>query len=502
MRSFPKLNYKIISHIMGLLLLVNGGFMLFPVLMAFYYREAVGFDILISSSITMLLGGAIMLLTKNHRKEVQKKEGYLIVTFGWIIMAVIGTLPYMLSGVIPSFVDAFFETMSGFTTTGATILQDVEAVPKGILFWRSITQWIGGMGIIVLAVAILPLLGIGGMQLFTAEMPGPSGGEKLHPRISDTAKRLWFIYVGFTAVETLLLKFAGMSFFDAINHSLTTISTGGFSTKNENMAYWNGNPLIQYIVIFFMFLSGMNFVLTYFAFKRQFKKVINDEEFRWYAFLVVLFTLLAVVTIYFEVDLRAASFGKDVDFSFMEGIVRHVLLQVVSIFTTTGFISADYTVWTPFLTLMFFSLMFLGASGGSTSGGIKVMHHLIMLKNSILDFKRSLHPNAILPVRFNNKAISETVVSNILSFFVLYMLAFIVGSLVFSWCGLDFVSAIGASASTLGNVGPAFGDVGPINNYYNLSTIAKLWASFLMLIGRLELFTVLILLTPFFWRNR
>lgn len=502
MSSLPKLNYKIISHLMGLLLLVNGGFMLFPALMAWYYQEAIVFDILLASSIALVFGGIVMFITKNHRKEVQKREGYVIVTFGWIIMSLIGTLPYLLSGVIPNFIDAFFETMSGFTTTGATILQDIEAVPKGILFWRSITQWIGGMGIIVLAVAILPLLGIGGMQLFAAEMPGPSGGEKLHPRISDTAKRLWLIYVGFTAVETILLTTAGMVFFDAINHSLTTISTGGFSTKNASMAFWNDSPVIQYIVITFMFLSGMNFVLSYFAFKRRFKKVFNDEEFRWYAFLVGLFTVISVLIIYFEADLRAASIGQDVDFSAVEGVVRHVLFQVVSIITTTGFISADYTAWTPFLTLLFFAIMFLGASGGSTSGGIKVMHHLIMIKNSILDFKRSLHPHAILPVRYNNKAIPRTVVSNILSFFVLYMLSFIVGSLVFSWCGLDFVSAIGASASTLGNVGPAFGDVGPINNYYDLSSVAKLWASFLMLIGRLELFTVLILLTPFFWRNR
>lgn len=501
MSSLSKLNYKIISHLMGLLLLVNGGFMLFPAMMAWYYKEAIVLDILLASSIALVLGGIIMFVTKNHRKEVQKREGYVIVTFGWIIMSLIGTLPYILSGAIPNFVDAFFETMSGFTTTGATILQDIEAVPKGILFWRSITQWIGGMGIIVLAVAILPLLGIGGMQMFAAEMPGPSS-EKLHPRISDTAKRLWLIYVGFTAVETILLKTAGMSFFDAINHSLTTISTGGFSTKNLSMAYWNNSPIIQYIVITFMFLSGMNFVLSYFAFKGQFSKIFKDEEFRWYAFLVVLLTLISVLILYFETDLRVASIGQDVDFGALEGVVRHILFQVVSIITTTGFISANYTAWTPFLTLLFFSMMFLGASGGSTSGGIKVMHHLIMIKNSILDFKRSLHPNAILPVRYNNKAVPAKVVSNILSFFVLYMLAFIVGSLVFSWCGLDFVSAIGASASSLGNVGPAFGDVGPINNYHDLTGGAKIWASFLMLIGRLELFTVLILLTPFFWRNR
>lgn len=501
MRSLPKLNFKIISHLMGLLLLVNGGFMLFPALMSWYYQEAIVLDILLASSIALILGAVVMFFTKNHRKEVQKREGYIIVTLGWIIMSLIGTLPYLLTGAIPNFADAFFETMSGFTTTGATILQDIEAIPKGILFWRSITQWIGGMGIIVLAVAILPLLGIGGMQLFAAEMPGPSG-EKLHPRISDTAKRLWLIYVGFTVAETILLTVAGMSFYDAINHSLTTISTGGFSTKNDSMAFWNDNPLIQYIVIAFMFLSGMNFVLSYFAFKRRFRRVLNDEEFRWYALIVGVITTIAVLIIYFEPSLRAANIGTGVDFSAMEGVVRHVLFQVISIITTTGYISADYTVWTPFLTILFFSLMFVGASGGSTSGGIKVMHHLIMIKNSILDFKRSLHPHAILPVRYNDKAIAKPIVSNILSFFVLYMVLFIVGSLVFSWCGLDFISAVGASASTLGNVGPAFGEVGPVDNYYNLSCVAKVWASFLMLVGRLELFTVLILLTPFFWRNR
>src|SRR5690554_3836547 len=501
MRSLPKLNFRIISHLMGLLLLVNGGFMLFPALMSWYYQEAIVLDILLASSIALILGAVVMFLTKNHRKEVQKREGYIIVTLGWVIMSLIGTLPYLLSGAIPNFADAFFETMSGFTTTGATILQDIEAIPKGILFWRSITHWIGGMGIIVLAVAILPLLGIGGMQLFADEAPGP-GGDKLHPRITDTAKRLWLIYVGYTLAETILLKVAGMSFFDAINHSLSTLSTGGFSTKNASVAYWNDRPMIQYIIIFFMFLAGSNFVLSYFAFKRKFQKIFRDEEFKMYGLLVVGLTTVAALLIYFEADLTISSIAHPMVWGPAESAVRHALFQVVSVITTTGFITADYTMWTPFLTIFFFGMMFLGGSAGSTSGGIKVMRHLIMIKNGLLEFKRTLHPHAILPVRYNTKAVPQPIVFNILGFFILYMLSFIIGTLVFSWLGLDFKTALGGAASTLGNIGPGLGNLGPVDTYANLPSAAKWWSSFLMLIGRLELFTVLILLTPFFWRNR
>ncbi|HET8803133.1 MAG TPA: potassium transporter TrkG, partial [Aequorivita sp.] len=248
MSSLTKLNYKIISHLMGLLLMVNGGFMLISAIISWYYNDGVLNEMLLAGTVALGVGGMIMLLTKNHRKEIQKREGYIIVAFGWIFMALIGTLPYIFTGAIPSFTDAFFETMSGYTTTGASILTDIEVVPRGVLFWRSITHWIGGMGIIVLAIAILPLLGIGGMQLFAAEAPGPTG-DKLHPRITDTAKRLWLIYVGYTLAETVLLKVAGMSFFDAINHSLATVSTGGFSTKNASVAFWNDRPMIQYIIV-------------------------------------------------------------------------------------------------------------------------------------------------------------------------------------------------------------------------------------------------------------
>ncbi|MDN3724531.1 TrkH family potassium uptake protein [Aequorivita sp. SDUM287046] len=501
MSSLTKLNFKIISHLMGLLLMVNGGFMLLSAIVSWYYNDGKLNEMLLASAVAVGFGAAVMLLTRNHRKEIQKREGYIIVAFGWIFMALIGTLPYIFTGAISSFTDAFFETMSGYTTTGASILTDIEVVPRGVLFWRSITHWIGGMGIIVLAIAILPLLGIGGMQLFAAEAPGPSG-DKLHPRITDTAKRLWLIYVGYTVAETILLKMAGMSFFDAINHSLATLSTGGFSTKNASVAFWNDNPMVQYIIIVFMFLAGSNFVLSYFAFKRKFQKIFQDEEFKLYSIFVVALTVVAAFLIYFEADLNISSISHPMVWGPVENAVRHSLFQVLSIITTTGFVTADYTLWTPFLTIFFFGMMFLGGCAGSTAGGIKIMRHLIMIKNGVLEFKRTLHPHAILPVRYNSKAIPQPIVYNILGFFILYMLSFIVGTLVFSWLGLDFQTALGGAASTLGNIGPALGNLGPVNNYAALPDAAKWWSSFLMLIGRLELFTVLILLTPFFWRNR
>ncbi|MEP3839061.1 MAG: potassium transporter TrkG [Algibacter sp.] len=496
-----KLNYKIIFHFLGLLLLFNGGFMLLSALISLIYKDGVTFQLFLSGLATLIVGIITMFFTRDHSKEMNKREGYIVVSFGWIIMSLSGALPYIFTGSIPSFTDAFFETMSGFTTTGASILNDIEAVPKGVLFWRSMTHWIGGMGIIVLAIAILPLLGIGGMQLFAAEAPGPSA-DKLHPRITDTAKRLWLIYFGYTAAETLLLKLAGMSFFDAINHALCTLSTGGFSTKNASVAYWNGDPVIQYIIILFMFLAGTNFVLSYFAFKGKVQKAIQDEEFKLYFKFVAIFTLIAAVIIYFRADISQSSIVHPMVWGRAESAFRHALFQVISVITTTGFVTADYTLWTPFLVVFFFGLMFLGGSAGSTSGGVKVVRHLILIKNGFLEFKRTLHPSAIIPVRYNKRAISGDIVFNILGFFILYMLSFIIGSLVFSMMGIDFKSSVGLAASTLGNVGPALGDFGPVNNYAALPALGKWWASFLMLIGRLELFTVLILLTPFFWRNR
>lgn len=484
---------------MGLLLLVNGGFMLIAALFSLIYDDGVSFEIMLASILTMVMGVLLMLATKKHKKEVQRKEGYIIVTFGWVIMSFSGMLPYLFSGAIPDVTNAFFETVSGYTTTGSSVVDDIEALPEGILLWRSLTHWIGGMGIIVLAIAILPLLGIGGMQLFAAEAPGPSA-DKLHPRITDTAKRLWLIYVGYTAAETLLLSVAGMSFFDALNHALATLSTGGFSTKNSSLAFWNDNPAIQYIVIVFMFLAGSNFVLSYFAFKGKVQRVFQDEEFRYYAGFTALFAVIVAAVIYYQANVPVSEYHPMV-MGEGESAMRHALFQVIAVITTTGFVTADFTSWTPFLTILFFGLFFLGGSAGSTAGGIKVMRHLLIIKNGILEFKRTLHPNAIIPVRYNNKTVKEHIVYNVIGFFVLYMLLFIIGALVLGIMGLDFESAVGGAASSLGNVGPALGSLNPVSNFNGLPNAAKWWCGFLMLAGRLELFTVLILLTPYFWKR-
>jgi trk system potassium uptake protein TrkH len=472
--------------------------MLLSALVSYSYQDGVAFEITLAAFLVLSIGALSMLFGRQHEKQIQKREGYLIVSLGWILMAVSGTIPYLLTGTFTDFASSFFEAMSGYTTTGASVLNDIEVLPKGVLFWRSTTHWIGGMGIIVLAIAILPFLGIGGIQLFTAEAPGP-GGDKLHPRITDTAKRLWLIYVVYTCLETLLLWLAGMSFFDAINHAMSTVSTGGFSTKNSSIAFWNDQPLIQYIISFFMLLAGTNFVLSYFIFTRKFQKIIADEEFKVYLSFILVFTVLATVVILNQESM--AVLGNSFSWTQIETSFRAALFQVIAVITTTGFVSADFTQWTPFLTVVFFGLMFLGGSSGSTSGGVKVVRHMLMIKSGFLEFKRALHPNAIIQARYNNKTVSDSIAYNILGFFILYMLSFIIGAVGFGSLGINFESAVGLSASTLGNVGPALGDFGPSSTYAALPQSGKLWATFLMLLGRLELFTVLIILTPFFWRK-
>jgi len=490
---------------MGVLMLFNGGFMLLSALGGFIYKDNASKGIALAGIVTVCIGVLLRYITKNFTKQIKKKEGYLIVTLGWIFLTLTGTLPYLFTQTIPNFTNAFFETMSGYTTTGASILNDIESMPKGILFWRSMTHWIGGMGIIVLAIAILPLLGIGGMQLFAAEAPGPSA-DKLHPRITDTAKRLWYIYLGFTILQAVLLKFAGMTVFDAINHAMCTLSTGGFSTKNASVAYWNDSPLIQYIIILFMFIAGMNFVLSYFALKGKVSKVLHDEEFKYYALIVILATLISAVIIYYFANVSITPTETQLIahpkvLGEAESSFRHALFQVIAVITTTGFVTADFTIWTPFLTILFFMLMFFGASAGSTAGGVKIVRHIIMVKNSILEFKRTIHPHAIIPVRFNNKSVTKEIVFNIMAFFILYMVTFGMGAAVFGIMGLDYMTSLGTAASSLGNIGPSFGALSPVNNYDSLPDFGKWWAAFLMLLGRLELFTVLIVLTPYFWRS-
>ena len=439
-----------------MLLVFNGGAMLFSSLVSLITNDGVLQEVTLSAIITIVIGYSIMILTKSNIRQINKRDGYLIVTIGWLTMVFSGMLPYYLTNSITYFPNLFFETMSGYTTTGSTILNDIEALPKSIIFWRSMTHWLGGMGIIVLAIAILPLLGIGGMQLFSAESPGTGiSGDKIHPRISDTAKRLWMIYVGLTIVETLLLNLAGMSFFDAINNSMSNIASGGFSSRNASIGFWNDNPLIQYIII----------------------------------------------ALFVSVDLTQTDVFHPQIYGKLESSFRHALFQVVAIVTTTGFVTGDFISWTPFITMFFFGIMFLGGSSGSTSGGVKILRHLILIKNGILEFKRSLHPNAIIPLRHNNSVVEKPIVIHVLAFFILYLILFIIGAGVLSLLGLDFTSAIGGAASSIGNVGPALGSLGPTSNFDSLPEMGKYWCSFLMLVGRLELFTVLILFTPYFWRD-
>ncbi|PWG06548.1 TrkH family potassium uptake protein [Polaribacter aquimarinus] len=495
------LNTKIIFRFLGITAILNGLFMFIAFPFSVFNEESAKWGILNAGIVTVTIGFLLFFFNKPKSTNIQKKEGYLIVTLGWLTLSLTGMLPYLLSGAIPTITNAFFETISGYSTTGSSILTDIEAMPKGILFWRSATHWIGGMGIIVLTIAILPLLGIGGMQLFMAEAPGPSA-DKLHPRITDTAKRLYLIYVTLTLTQFFFLKFAGMTWFDAINHAMATMSTGGFSTKNSSVAFYNNLPLVQYIIIFFMLVAGTNFVLTYFALKGKIQKVFQSEEFKYYLFGIIgISAIVTIIIVHFQDPNLQTSINHPMVLGKEESAVRHALFMVTSVITTTGFVTADFTMWNFFATGIFFALFFTGGSAGSTSGGVKVVRHIVMLKNSFLEFKKALHPNAIIPVRYDKKAVHQNIVFNIISFFIIYMLIFIMSSVVLTLFGLDFLSALGAAASSLGNIGPAIGSVSPVDNFNHLTGAAKWFCSFLMLIGRLELFTVLILFTPFFWRK-
>ena len=480
-------HFKAIANVLGVLMILNGLFM-GTVLPVSYSMGSDDFNpLLYSAVISANLGLVIWFITRNVRKEVAKRDGYLIVTFGWIILGLTGSLPFLLSGTITSIPAAIFETISGYTTTGASILDDIEAVSPGLLLWRSMTQWIGGMGIIVLTVAILPLFGVGGMELFMAESPGPSS-SKLHPRITDTAKRLWILYVVLTFIEVVLLRFAGMSWYDAVNHSFTTMSTGGFSTRNASIAAFE-SPMIEYIITGFMLIGGINFSMLYFIAKGMFGKALRNEELRTYLGVLIGFTLVITGVLFYSSDQG------------LEKSFRDSVFQVVTIITTTGFSTANYATWAPFAYMLILFLMFTGGSAGSTAGGVKIVRHLVILKNGYMEFKRLLHPRAIVPVRIGQKAVEQRIVYNVLAFFFLYMLSFIMGALIISAFGYDIVTSAGASIACLGNIGPGIGGVDPSHNFSFFSDGAKLFLSFLMLLGRLELFTVLILLTPSFWKK-
>ncbi len=481
------LNYRTIIRIFSLLLITEGIFMWFSIPVSLIFGEADAWVFLLSGAIVSLTGVVMYMPVRKSPLQVNRRDGYIIVTGGWLLFSLCGTIPFLLTGSIPGITDAFFETMSGFTTTGASILNDIEDLSHGVLFWRSLIQWLGGMGIILLTLLLLPFLGIGGMQLFTAEVPSPTP-DKLHPHVKDTAARLWLIYLFLTVGETLLLWAGEMGLYDAVCHSLTTMATGGFSTKQASIAYWS-SPYIQYVVTLFMFLAGTNFTLTYFAMHGQFRKVWQNEEFKWYLGFIGVFSLIITLGLFFT---------NTGDF---EPAFRKAVFQVVSILTTTGFATADYLKWTPWMIVLIFMLMFFGGSAGSTGGGPKIMRIVIMLKNSTQELKRMIHPNAVIPVRLNKESVGESIVTNVLAFIVFYGIITFISVAVLSLLGTDFNTSLGAVAATLGNIGPGIGQVGPALNYADLHAAGKWFLSFLMLVGRLELFTVLVLFSPLFWKR-
>jgi trk system potassium uptake protein TrkH len=428
---------------------------------------------------------------RKHRGEIHKKEGFTIVTFTWIVTSAIGSLPFVFSGSIPYYVDAYFEAMSGFTTTGASILQNVESLPKGILFWRSFTQWLGGMGIIVLFIAVLPFLGVGGRQLYTSEVPGPTP-EGLKPRIKQTARLLWFFYVGLSAAEVILLYLFGMSLFDSFCHTFTTMATGGFSTKNDSIGHFQSFG-IQITVIFFMLCAGTNFALYYRAFKGSISCFWKDSEFRSYLAAIILsillvFAFLLIFDPHYEQITPSA-----LDASF----------QVVSILTTTGYTTIDFDQWIGFPRFFLFLLMFVGGCAGSTGGSIKIVRLLVMTKYVSREIYHAFRPHAVKSLKLGKQVIPDHVVSSITGFILIYFLSFGLLSclMMVTEPDLDMTTAFTSVAATIGNVGPGLAGVGPAKNFYFISDAGKMILSFCMLLGRLELFTVLVLFSPTFWRK-
>jgi len=482
------INKAVVLNVVGTLIIITGFLMAIAIPFSFYYDDGMH-GVFIKSTIIILIIGLITkyLTRKKKGDEVKKREGYLIVAIGWFAMIICSAIPYLLSGAFDGITNVFFETVSGLTTTGSSILNNIEQIPESILFWRSMTQWIGGMGIIVLTIAILPLLGVGGMELFASEAPGPTK-DKIHPRIKETAKRLWLIYVILTLTQALCLWLADMPLFDAINHSLTTISTGGFSTKQASIGAF-ASPLIHYIIIVFMFLGGTNFTLLYFGARFKFKKFLDNDEFKWYVSAILLLLLVIVPIV------------NQATNSNLENNFRLALFQIISIITGTGYSTNDFTTWGAFATFIFFLLMFSGASSGSTSGGIKMVRIILLIKNTFLEFKRRLHPNAIIPVYLNKIAVSPKIIYNLLAFIFFYLFTFVVGAIILTFIGLDFQDAVSASITAVSNVGPGIGSVGPSASFAHLPVAAKWVLSCLMILGRLELFTIAILFTPYFWRR-
>ena len=520
------LDWRSVWGILGALLGAVGVALVAPMLVGLAYgeREWWGFGLTALGSVGM--GGGLWGALR-PREEIRVREGFAVVALAWWVLSLVGALPWVLTGVLDSYTDAFFEVMSGFSTTGATILGGadtpaIEDVPNAFLFWRSLTHWLGGMGVVVLAIAVLPMLGVGGMQLFKAEVPGPSA-DKLTPRVTETAKRLWAIYVGLTGLQVVLLLPA-MSLFDAVNHAFATLATGGFSTENGSVGQY-GSAYVDIVVSVFMLLAGVNFALHYRLLHREWKPVWRSEELRVYLAIIAGATLLLTLSLWeptgrilpgpvtlageiVEEAPPAGSASSDAPparsvlrYSGLAEAVRHSAFQAVAIVTTTGFATADYEVWPPLATVVILSLFFVGGMAGSTGGGVKVVRVLLILKNSFREMRQLVHPQAILPLRLDHRVVPDGILRNVLSFIVLYVGLIGLGTLAMGALGLDTWSAFSATFSCVGNVGPAFGTMGPTEAYTHVPALGKWVLALLMMAGRLEIFTVLLLFTPGFWRR-
>lgn len=477
---------KAIFHVISRNLFIMSGALLVCSLISLIYSDPAFISFIYSTGIASVAGIIFHFLGKKQKEfsTLYRKDAYITVTLSWLLMSLTGCLPYIFSGAIPSFVNAFFESVSGFTTTGASILTDIESLPKSILFWRSLTHWIGGIGIIVLVIVIMPTLQIGGYHLFTLES---SLQEKIQPQIKAVGKRLLLIYVVLTAAETILLIAGGMNLFESLCHAFGTVATGGFSPKNDSITSYS--PYIQYVIMLFMLLSGTNFIIHYYILKRDFKKAGENDEFRFYLFVVFIIGIVVSSLLHFNMH-------KPAEESFREGF-----FQVISIITCTGFATADYLVWPVMAWVILFFAMFLGGSTGSTAGGIKMVRHLIVLRNIARSVRQLTVPNAILPVKLNQKALSNESNNSILTFVFNYFLIFIAGTLVMLFIGLDGKTASSAVATCMAGIGPGIGTVGPASNFAHIPDSGKLVLSFLMLVGRLEIYTILLLFTPNFWRK-
>ena len=489
MKWKTKINHPLVLRIEGQLLLIEGLFMLTVLPVTYLHRGLYAFSMPFSALITLLTGFILLIATRNHKDEkTTSRDGVYVVCISWLVLSLFGAMPYLLSKSVPNFTDGFFEALSGFTTTGATIMTQIESLPKDILLWRSMTQWLGGLAIIVFTVAILPYLGMSGMQLFVAEINGINY-DKLHPRIMHTVRRIWGLYLFFTLLETLLLYFGDMDFYDAICHSMSTISSGGFSTRTESIGAFSNYS--QVVVSVFMVLSGCNFSLLLLLLSLSWKSfaLFKNQEFRNFLLYILIISIGIGLVLVFVCQM---SFGN---------AFRQSFFSVISSLTTTGFFVGNYTVWPSFLWIVLFLLMFIGGCSGSTSGGVKIFRHLIFVKNSVLELKRIIHPNAVLPVKVNEKSISTGGVNKNLSFIFIYFLVFVAGSIILLFTGADFNTAIGASVAALSNVGTGIGQVGPGGTYVAFTLGSKWVLMLLMLLGRVELFSLITLLSRSFWRN-